>query len=435
MSPVVETREPHPRRWWTGPLDVERLAWTAVGAVRDAARAVAAARGLDVEIDTSPELVAASFAAMEHLRVEGRAPVGFAPMSGFFRASDGWVRLHANYPHHAAALTRALGVTDRPGLERALSLRSAEEVEGAVGEAGGIAVAVRSSQEWAQHPHAVATSGDPWAVRAEAGGREPLGGAAEVLAGVRVLDLTRVIAGPTCSQLLACLGAEVLRIDPPGRPELLDQFLSNGMGKRSAGVDLSSAGLLIEELLAGADVVLLGYRPGSLARFGLDPDDLLARHPRLVVGSLSAWGEQGPWGRRPGFDSIVQAATGIGVLCGDPRDPDGRPGALPVQALDHATGHLMAAEVMAMLAAGRAGVVRVSLLGAARTLLGYAAPPREPPAPLAVPQVELDSPHGHLRGVPAPLTVDGQPLARPVGRYGDADPRWARREGARHKVP
>lgn len=407
-------------RWWGGPLDTERLALASVEAAADAVRRLARARGQRHDVSTSPAIVAASFAAIDHLRVAGRPAQGWAPLSGFVRARDGWVRLHGNYPHHANAVTRALGVLDRPSLDAAVAQRAAVDVERAVTEAGGVAVVVRSPEEWARHPHAIATAADPWVTVEESGQRPVPRTGVLPLGGVRVLDLTRVIAGPTCSQLLACLGADVLRVDPPGRPELLDQHLSNGMGKRSASADLGDAASDVARLLDAADVVLLGYRPGALARFGLHPDALVARHPGLVVGSLSAWGEHGPWGRRVGFDSIVQAACGIAVRCGDGE----RPGALPVQALDHASGYRLAAGVVDLLTRGRGGVVRVSLLGAARTLLGLAAPAPGPVDPPPVPLAEVASPHGRLRAVPPPLVLDGATIERPVGGYGAASLAW-----------
>lgn len=416
---------PSPRRWWAGPLDVERLAWTAVDAVRDAARRVVEARGQSWRAGTTPELVAASFAALEHLRVGGEPAPSWAPMSGFFRAADGWVRTHANYPHHAAALTRATGAADRDALRDRLAALPALEVERAVHAAGGIAVAVRTPAEWDAHPHGAATRGEPWSRTEPGPARRPLAGGSAPLEGVRILDLTRVIAGPTASQLCAVLGADVLRIDPPARPEIAAQFLSNGMGKRSAVADLARHRAELEDLLAGADVVLFGFRPGSLDRFGLGPENLAARHPHLVVGSLSAWGEAGPWARRAGFDSIVQAASGIAAACAV--DDDGgppAPGALPVQALDHASGHLLAAGVLRLLAEARAGTVRVSLLGAARTLLSWPAPPAEPPAEMPVPRVGVASAAGPLSAVPPPFTLDGATLERPVPAYGAAGLSW-----------
>lgn len=245
-------------------------------------------------------------------------------------------------------------------------------------------------------------------------------GSGALLAGVRVLDLTRVIAGPTCSQLLACLGADVLRIDPPARPELPDQHLSNGMGKRSTTIDLADDPEALEQLLATADVALLGYRPGSLAKFGLDPGDLIARHPHLVIASLSAWGERGPWAARAGFDSIVQAACGIADECAH----DGRQGALPVQALDHSTGFLLAALVLDLLADASAGIVQISLLGAARTLLSYPRRPSTPAASLPVVSVQVNSPHGRITVPAPPLTMGGEPLQKPVGGYAHAVAGW-----------
>ncbi|GAB3623080.1 hypothetical protein GCM10027418_11620 [Mariniluteicoccus endophyticus] len=387
-----------------------------------AAQALADQRQAGVHVETSPELIAASFAAIEHLRVDGREPQGWAPLSGFFETGEGWVRLHANYPHHAAAITRALGVETRDELQCTLRERSALDVEEIVTAQQGIGVAVRTVSEWRAHPHGRATANEPWVAVREGADRPALPPVEDAppLAGVRVLDLTRVIAGPTCSQLLACLGADVLRIDPPAMPELLDQHLSNGMGKRSATLDLNVHRNKLEALVPAADVVLLGYRPGSLTRFGLDPDDLLARHPHLIIASLSAWGTDGPWSHRAGFDSIVQAACGIAAEC---RNHE-RPGALPVQALDHSTGYLMAAHVLQLLRNARAGVMRASLLGAARTLLAYPPPPAEPPELLRVDTVAVASPHGQLTLTPPPLTLDGATLAPPVAGYAQANPAW-----------
>lgn len=286
--------EPHPRRWWSGVLDVEQLAWTAAVAARDAARRVAERRRVDVPIDADVALTAAAFNAIEHLRINSTEPGGWAPMSGFFATRDGWVRTHANYPHHAAAITAALGATTRDDLTRVLAGMSALDVEDSVTAHRGIAVAVRTPEQWAAHPHDHATRAVPWSHTTVTGTTRPLNSAdgedvGLPLSGVHVLDLTRVIAGPTCSQLLACLGADVLRLDPPDRPELLEQYLSNGMGKRSTTADLAEPATryALPGLLQACDVVLLGYRPGALARFGLDPDALNGRYPHLIVASLA----------------------------------------------------------------------------------------------------------------------------------------------------
>jgi hypothetical protein len=408
-------------RWWECPLEVERLAFGSVDAVVAATRELAASRGLSADVATTPELVAASFAAIGHLRVDGRTVDPWAPLSGFAEASDGWVRLHGNYPHHAAVIESVVGAATRETLQERVRHWTADDVEREVTASGGIATVVRTVDEWKAHPHARATAGDPWHEIDTGPSRSPLPPADLPMSGVRVLDLTRVLAGPTCSQMLACLGADVLRLDPPTRPELLDQYLSNGMGKRSAELDLSrDLDRVRTELLTHADVVLTGYRPDALGRFGLDAPSLQADHPRLVVASLSAWGDHGPWGTRRGFDSIVQAACGIATLCADDR----RPGALPVQALDYATGYVLAADVITLLARGRGGAVRASLLGAARTLVADGRRTRGQVAPIDVPTVEVSSPHGSLLAVPPPVTLDGRTLERGVGGYAASAPAW-----------
>lgn len=434
-----------PRRWWTGPLDVEQLAWSSVTRARDAAAELAAVRGIDATIDTTPQLVAAAFSAIEHLRIDGRIPQPWGEFSGFVEARDGWVRLHGNYPHHAEVLRRVLGVQDRAGLERAIARRDAEEVEHEITAAGGIAAKVRTRQEWAAHPQARAQQDVEWVsivVRGERPLLSPPGhdpgtagpltagpatvDARALLAGVRVLDLTRVIAGPSGTQLLACLGADVLRIDPPHLPELPDQHLSTGMGKRSAQLDLRRSPEQLRALAAGADAIVCGYRPGALAALGLGIDELEQLAPQAVIVSLSAWGETGPWGHHAGFDSIVQAASGIAAECGAGE----RPGALPVQALDHATGQLLAAHVMESLARARAATLRLSLLGAARTLLAMPPPPPEAPAAssapagMDVPRVGVASAGSLLVAAPPPLRVNGESIERPVGEYGTAALRW-----------
>jgi crotonobetainyl-CoA:carnitine CoA-transferase CaiB-like acyl-CoA transferase len=231
-----------------------------------------------------------------------------------------------------------------------------------------------------------------------------------------VLDLTRVIAGPVAGRTLAALGAEVLRVDPPGLAELPAAHLDTGPGKRSALLDLGDAGRR-EALLAGADVLLTGYRPGALARFGLGAAELAERHPRLVHVSLSAWGTAGPWAQRRGFDSLVQVATGIAAACAA---ADGTPGVLPAQALDHGTGHLMAAAALRGLAARERGEpVPAAGFALARTAADLLARPRgvggaAAPDPerfrVAFGELELISPPGTLDGVPLRWAFGPRPL-------------------------
>lgn len=175
---------------------------------------------------------------------------------------------------------------------------------------------VRTPEQWQAHPHHLATRADPWHRSVEAESRPELGPATGgPLTGLKVLDLTRVIAGPVCSELLACLGADVLRIDPPHRPELLDHYLAHGMGKRSVERDLGShQDLLHEALLPEADVVLLGYRPASLSKLGLGPEAVAERHPHLARGGARRVCAREPAGRRAG--AAGPGGAGAGVAAG-----------------------------------------------------------------------------------------------------------------------
>ena len=328
--------------------------------------------------------VAAAFRSEAYLRLNG-APTGtgFAPLSRFWRTRDGWVRTHGNYPWHREALLRALGTGEDPDqVAAAINGLAAHEVEDLVVSAGGVAAAVRTEAQWRTEPagQAVAAArlveggrlGDAPPRHRTAGAVRP--GAVRPAAGIRVLDLTRVIAGPVATRYLAALGADVLRLDPPHRPELPLHAYDGLLGKRSALLDLDTDAARLEELLGGADVLVHGYRPHALDRFGLTPGALAERHPGLVVVSLSAWGSTGPWGGRRGFDSIVQAASGIAVA--ESADGD-RPGVMPCQLLDHGTGYLCAAAALRGLAdqavAGGTQVRELSLARTAHWLLGSAA--------------------------------------------------------------
>ncbi|MFD7282519.1 CoA transferase [Streptomyces sp. NPDC059862] len=421
-----------------GRLPVRELARACVGVCALAGAELGAVRaGMrelpKVRVDDGG--VATAFVSERHLLIDGRAPVTFAPLSRFWRTADGWVRTHANYPHHRERLLGALGVRESQ-VERALAERSASEVEEAVCAAEGLAVAVRTPEEWAAHPQAVAVTGRPLVERerldtARAGALPPLEGTPLLpAAGVRVLDLTRVIAGPVATRTLALLGADVLRIDPPGCPELPDQHADTGFGKRSATLDLTKDRRTFEELLAAADVVVTGYRPGALDRFGLSPEALVERRPGLVVSQLSAWGTYGPWGGRRGFDSLVQAATGISLVEGSREHP----GALPAQALDHGTGYLLAAAVLRALTEqlreGYGQVVRLALARTARWLThgiaadGAGGPAYDGPAPWLA---ETDSALGKLRYALPPVSFEGGPgtWGRPPGVWGTDPVGWA----------
>ncbi len=275
-APERITRDRAPTALDRAALPAAALARATVAVCSLAAAELAAARsgGPVPPVRVRDRAVDGAFRSDRLVRLDGRAPVTFAPLSGFWRAADGWVRTHANYPHHRARLLGALGLPQDAGpseLAAVLAGRDAAATEEAVYAAGGLAVAVRDRDTWARHPQGVAAAAQPLAGRrplAPGGaplpppGREP-GYAA---AGLRVLDLTRVLAGPVATRTLALLGAEVLRLDAPWLPESQDALDDTGMGKRSARLDLATADgrAAFGRLLERADVVVTGYRPGAL---------------------------------------------------------------------------------------------------------------------------------------------------------------------------
>ncbi|MFD4476712.1 CoA transferase [Streptomyces sp. NPDC058471] len=384
------------------------------------------------------EAVATAFLSDRLVRVDGRAWSTFSPPSRFWRATDGWVRTHANYPHHRARLLAALGVPGNADEEavdavaQAIAGLTALEVEESVYAAGGLAVAARGPEAWAKSEQGGMAAGQPLltTARIDDAPDRLLGGAALPCAGLRVLDLTRVLAGPVATRTLALLGADVLRIDAPQLPESQEAHNDTGMGKRSTTLDLRQAAdrRLFEELLRAADVVVTGYRPGALERFGLTPEALAERRPGLVIAQLSAWGRYGPWRERRGFDSLVQVATGIAELEGSPDSP----GTLPAQALDHGTGYLLAAGVLRALTeqhrTGGTRLVRLALAQTAHWLVHDLAPaPGEDEGFDAEHRLtETDSPMGRLRHALPPVSYDGGPAnwARPPGLWGTDAPVW-----------
>jgi crotonobetainyl-CoA:carnitine CoA-transferase CaiB-like acyl-CoA transferase len=261
-------------------------------------------------------------------------------------------------------------------------------------------------------------------------GRDVVDGAPPRAGGqIRVLDLTRVIAGPVCTRLLGVLGADVLRIDPPHRPDLPAGAPADSLlAKRSAVVDLRQdpGRATLRELLASADVVVSGYRPGSLDDFGLSPGELATAHPGLVVVLLDAWGHSGPWATRRGFDSVVQAPTGIAV--GESRD-GATPGTLPCQLLDHGTGYLAAAAALDGLrhqrAEGGTHVRRLSLARTASWLTSRTSPEPGPGERIPPPESFAAAVGTEVSAIPPPGFIGGRALRWPsVGRYGAAPARW-----------
>lgn len=301
-------------------------------------------------------------------------PSPWDPIAGDYRTRDGWIRLHTNAPHHRRAALSVLGVkADKKAVEAAVAAYSGESLEEEVVRAGGCAAMMRTEAAWRLHPQGQAVREEPLIAWRTTPSRKAMRetGAKFVdapLAGVRVLDLTRVLAGPVATRLLAAFGADVLRIDPPDwdEPGVVSEVT---VGKRCAGLDLSLASDRdrFAALLAEADVLVHGYRPGALAGLGFDERAIRALNPDIVDVALCAYGWTGPFRERRGFDSLVQMSSGI-ADAGQRWAGSERPTPLPVQALDHATGYLMAAAAVRGLALRRDhGLAATARLSLART--------------------------------------------------------------------
>ena len=305
------------------------------------------------------------------------SPVMWDAFAGDYRSRDGWIRLHTNAAHHRLAMEQVLGAhANRAALAKQVRQWQASELEQAIIDAGGCAAEMRSAAAWQRHPQGQAMQHEPlfsWQATQPAIAPDwPLARARPLL-GINVLDLTRIIAGPVATRFLASLGASVLRIDPPGWQEpTLDEEMSGG--KRRAVLDLTQPADREQfiRLLREADVLVHGYRADALERLGFDAQTLQSLSPGLVDAGLNAWGWQGPWRNRRGFDSLVQMGCGIAERGMQWQQSD-KPVPLPVQALDHATGYLLAASAIRLLterlANGRGGSARLSLARTAKLLL------------------------------------------------------------------
>jgi hypothetical protein len=416
--------------WLPSTFAVSELAAASVAAAGLAmAEWIAADRGGAPEVRVSQRLASMWFAMS--LRPSGWAPPpAWDPLAGDYRSRDGWIRLHTNAPAHRAAALRALGVTagdvSRARLAPQVAPWDAAELEGAVVAAGGCAAQMRSASEWAAHPQGAAVRGEPlvaWDVLHAATNPLPPHGDAPheaPLAGVRVLDLTRVLAGPVATRFLAGFGADVLRVDPPDwdEPALAPEVT---LGKCCARLDLrqSADRATFEALLAQAHVLVHGLRPGALDALGFGTD-----HPArtgLVDVSLDAYGFTGPWRGRRGFDSLVQMSAGI-AEAGMHRYRSDLPKPLPVQALDQAAGYLLAAAVVQGLsrqrATGRASRARTSLARVAALLVDG---PASADPETAIAETPDDLPHaieptawGPARRLRPPLEVAGHPMRWPL---------------------
>jgi hypothetical protein len=292
----------------------------------------------------------ASFWFASTIRPQGWVPPTVTEVGAAdYLAKDGWLRLHTNASHHLAAALSVLKCAATPkAMAQAVSTWKREALEAQIIAAGGCAATMRSVEQWQQHPQGQAILQEPllaW-IDGEQGTAGPWAfEQAQPLKGLKVLDMTRVLAGPAATRMLAGLGAQVLRIDAPmwnesNAPEMT-------LGKRCAELDLRQADQREQwvKLLSEADVFVHGYRSDALASLGLDAQARQHIRPGLVDVSLDAYGFTGPWANRRGFDSLVQMSIGI-AQAGQQFAQSARPLPLPVQALDHATGYLLATAVL-----------------------------------------------------------------------------------------
>ncbi len=425
--------------------EVEALATASVAAATLAVAEVQSVRAgaplRSVRIDRAHASTA--FRSERHFTALGwTLEPGWDAVIGDYRASDGWIRLHTNYAHHRRA---ALGVLGVPGLraavEAAVARWKGEELETAVVEAGGCAAVMRSPEEWARHPQGEAIARESlFSIHRQAARPAALasdGVDLAPLAGVRVLDLTRVIAGPVCTRVLAAYGADVLRIDPPAFEEVPALIGDTTAGKRRAFLDLRAHDdrATFEGLVAGAHVMVHGYRPDALERLAFGPARVRALNPDLIVVCHDAYGWTGPWANRRGFDSLVQMSCGIASRGGEVAANGLRPVPLPAQALDHGTGYLLAAAacrgLTASLVAGQASDVRLSLARTGRLLMERGDGGRPDAADSSSVDAnrwceEASTAFGRVRRVRCPGRIDGI-TARwsiPAGALGVDPPVW-----------
>jgi crotonobetainyl-CoA:carnitine CoA-transferase CaiB-like acyl-CoA transferase len=371
-----------------------------------------------------------SLRSSRYMRLNNAPPAReWDPISGFYPTRDGrWVMLHTNFENLRNAAARVLGTkVDRDEVTRAIAGWNAEALETALHEGGACGAFARTHAEWAAHPHAAAIRALPVVeiIRVGDAPPQPLPAGPRPLSGVRALDLTRVIAGPTCARTLAEHGADVLKITRADLPHSGELDLDTGIGKLSANLDLRDPAQAetLRGLIRSADVFSQSYRPGALAGRGFSPEAVAALRPGIVCVTLSAWSHEGPWRNRRGYDTIVQTSTGMAHASG----VDGKPQHLPVSAIDYVSGNLMAFGAMVALARratiGGSWFVRVSLATTGRWIVDRgtftadelaALPADLPEAELAALCTEVDWPGGRIR------------YMKPVVRMSETPARWDR---------
>ncbi len=391
-----------------------------------------------VGIDT--HAAAASLRSNTYVLRNGEKPVSWDPLSGHYPTRDGrHMFIHTNHPHHRAGALRIAGAKGetREALAEAVAKWDGLAIEEAIAAGGCVGGLTRSREEWNVHPHGIAVAKLPLIdiVKIGEAPARPLPKGDRPLSGVRAFDLTRVLAGPTSGRVLAENGADVLHVAAPHLPYQSELLMDTGHGKRCAWIDLlTPAGVeTMKALLGEADIFTQGYRPGTLAGRGFSPEQVAALRPGIVCVSLCAYGHEGPWASRRGFDSIVQNVTGLAATQGSLDKPRN----MPVQALDYIAGYLGALGAMVALARrveyGGSWLVRVSLvqvahwlanLGTVDAAKGIAELPESELSPLLTESV---GPLGRLRHLKPVVQLDTTPafFARPAEPLGTSAAQWS----------
>ena len=369
-------------------------------------------------------------------------PPAWDSVAGNYQANNGWVRLHTNAALHKRAALSVLNCEDsREAVAETVQSWSADTLAEAVIKAGGCATAMRTPEQWQAHPQGTAVAAEPlihWDLQhqedAKADSNTPVN-SQRPLEGIRVLDLTRILAGPIATRFLAAYGADVLRIDPPGwdEPSTAPEVT---LGKRCAGLDLRSSEdkAIFESLLKQADLLVHGYRPGALAGLGYDTAKLRQINSRLVDVSLCAYGWTGPWAKRRGFDSVVQVSCGIAAY-GMLKAGIEQPVSLPVQALDHATGYLIAAAAIhALNCRDTNGAIYSARLSLARTAHLLMSQVSDPERASFANETDSDidgliesTEWGEARRIRFPLSMSGMPAKwnYPAGSLHASEAKWS----------
>jgi crotonobetainyl-CoA:carnitine CoA-transferase CaiB-like acyl-CoA transferase len=285
-------------------------------------------------------------------KVVERPPTPDILFSNFYQCFDGrWIHLHGSFPHLAAKTAKLLGCErERAAISAVVAGWNSINLEDSLAEIGVCGAIARSAAEWAVHPQGIALSSVPpvEVIKIAESAPEPLLPGKRPLTRTRVLDLTRVLAGPIASRVLAEHGADVMTVSSPNLPTIVPFVMETNHGKLSTYLNLDDPIEFqqLRRLILQSDVFIHGYRTGSLEQRGLSPDELAMWRPGLIYVSINCYGSVGPWKSRRGWEQLGQTVTGLAVAQGAP-DP---PQIMPAQVCDYTTGYLAALGILIALA-------------------------------------------------------------------------------------